>query len=101
MQEAIRLSFETMRNNTGGPFGAVVVKDGKVIARRGREVPVRVFFKQFSSDIGDLGMANNDSVGLVKLHVLGICLSHGMLAFGGISLIEDSEEVGLGQLDGA
>ena len=33
MREAIRLSFETMRNNTGGPFGAVVVKDGKIIAR--------------------------------------------------------------------
>jgi guanine deaminase len=33
MKEAIRLSFETMRNNTGGPFGAVVVKDGKIIAR--------------------------------------------------------------------
>ena len=33
MQEAITLSFETMRNNTGGPFGAVVVKDGKVIAK--------------------------------------------------------------------
>lgn len=33
MLEAIRLSFETMRNNTGGPFGAVVVKDGEIIAR--------------------------------------------------------------------
>ena len=33
MLEAIRLSFETMRNNTGGPFGAVIVKDGKIIAR--------------------------------------------------------------------
>ncbi len=33
MHEAIRLSFETMRNNTGGPFGAVVVKDGEIIAR--------------------------------------------------------------------
>lgn len=33
MHEAIRLSFETMRNNTGGPFGAIVVKDGKIIAR--------------------------------------------------------------------
>lgn len=33
MKEAIRLSFETMRNNTGGPFGAVVVKDGEIIAR--------------------------------------------------------------------
>ncbi len=33
MREAIRLSFDTMRSNTGGPFGCVVVKDGKVIAR--------------------------------------------------------------------
>ncbi len=33
MHEAIRLSFETMRSNTGGPFGAIVVKDGKIIAR--------------------------------------------------------------------
>jgi guanine deaminase len=33
MAEAIRLSFETMRNNTGGPFGAIVVKDGKIISR--------------------------------------------------------------------
>ena len=33
MREAIRLSFETMQNNTGGPFGAVIVKDGKIIAR--------------------------------------------------------------------
>jgi guanine deaminase len=33
MAEAIRLSLQTMRNNTGGPFGAVIVKDGKIIAR--------------------------------------------------------------------
>jgi guanine deaminase len=33
MAEAIRLSIETMRNNTGGPFGAVVVKDGKILSR--------------------------------------------------------------------
>lgn len=33
MREAIRLSFETMRNNTGGPFGCVVVKNGEIIAR--------------------------------------------------------------------
>ncbi|MEO8086999.1 MAG: nucleoside deaminase [Bacteroidota bacterium] len=33
MREAIRLSLDTMRSNTGGPFGAVVVKDGKIIAR--------------------------------------------------------------------
>lgn len=33
MKEAIRLSFETMRSGKGGPFGAVVVKDGKIISR--------------------------------------------------------------------
>ncbi len=33
MEEAIRLSFQTMRNGTGGPFGAVIVKDGEIIAR--------------------------------------------------------------------
>ncbi len=31
MQEAIRLSLENV-NNGGGPFGAVIVKDGKIIA---------------------------------------------------------------------
>ncbi|WP_422358795.1 nucleoside deaminase [Reichenbachiella sp.] len=33
MQEAIRLSVENVRSNTGGPFGAVIVKDGEIIAR--------------------------------------------------------------------
>ncbi len=33
MQEAIRLSIEQMRAGKGGPFGAVVVKDGQIIAR--------------------------------------------------------------------
>jgi guanine deaminase len=33
MWEAIRLSYETMRNNTGGPFGAVVVKNRAIISR--------------------------------------------------------------------
>jgi len=32
MHEAVRLSFETMRKGKGGPFGCVVVKDGKIIA---------------------------------------------------------------------
>jgi tRNA(Arg) A34 adenosine deaminase TadA len=33
MREAIRLSIENMRAGNGGPFGAVVVKDGKIIAQ--------------------------------------------------------------------
>jgi len=32
MREAIRLSIETMRAGKGGPFGAIVVKDGEIIA---------------------------------------------------------------------
>jgi guanine deaminase len=39
MQEAIALSFETMRLGKGGPYGAVVVKDGKVIGRGANQVP--------------------------------------------------------------
>jgi len=32
MRHAVRLSAERMRKGEGGPFGAVIVKDGKVIA---------------------------------------------------------------------
>ncbi|MFN4121980.1 MAG: nucleoside deaminase [Flavobacteriales bacterium] len=33
MREAIRLSKEGMDNNQGGPFGAVVVKNGQIVGR--------------------------------------------------------------------
>jgi len=33
MKEAIKLSFKGMRTNQGGPFGAVVVKNGKIVGR--------------------------------------------------------------------
>ena len=33
MAEAIRLSLEKMRQGQGGPFGAVIVKEGEIIAR--------------------------------------------------------------------
>ena len=33
MREAIRLSLRAMRRGQGGPFGAVVVRNGKVIGR--------------------------------------------------------------------
>ena len=33
MEEAIDLSLENMRSGKGGPFGAVVVKNGEIIAR--------------------------------------------------------------------
>lgn len=32
MAEAIRLAKENVKNGTGGPFGAVIVKDGEIIA---------------------------------------------------------------------
>jgi guanine deaminase len=33
MREAIRLSIQSMRRGKGGPFGAVVVRKGKIIGR--------------------------------------------------------------------
>jgi tRNA(Arg) A34 adenosine deaminase TadA len=38
MHEAIRLSLEMMREGKGGPFGAVIVKDGQIISRGWNEV---------------------------------------------------------------
>ncbi|GAB4254689.1 MAG: guanine deaminase [Saprospiraceae bacterium] len=38
MREAIRLAREGMRSKEGGPFGAVVVKDGKIIGRGNNRV---------------------------------------------------------------
>ena len=38
MQEAIRLSREGMREGRGGPFGAVVVRDGLVVSRGWNQV---------------------------------------------------------------
>lgn len=38
MQEAISLSIKGMQSNEGGPFGAVVVKDGKIIGRGNNKV---------------------------------------------------------------
>ena len=38
MQKAIDLSIENVRSGKGGPFGAVVVKDGKIIAQGANSV---------------------------------------------------------------
>ena len=38
MKEAIQLSIENVTQGKGGPFGAVVVKDGKIIARGANSV---------------------------------------------------------------
>jgi guanine deaminase len=38
MQEAIEEAFKGMKNNEGGPFGAVIVKENKILARAHNEV---------------------------------------------------------------
>ena len=38
MKKAIRISVANVEKQTGGPFGAVVVKDGKIIARGANQV---------------------------------------------------------------
>jgi tRNA(Arg) A34 adenosine deaminase TadA len=38
MKEAIRLSIENVTSGNGGPFGCVIVKNGKIIARGVNEV---------------------------------------------------------------
>src|SRR6187431_704447 len=38
MKEAIELSINNVKSGKGGPFGAVIVKDGKIIARGANSV---------------------------------------------------------------
>lgn len=38
LREAIRLALEKMREGKGGPFGAVIVKEGEIIARGWNQV---------------------------------------------------------------
>lgn len=38
MREAIRLSIENVESGAGGPFGCVIVKDGRIIARGANQV---------------------------------------------------------------
>jgi guanine deaminase len=38
MDEAFRQAYQSIRNNIGGPFGAVVVKNGRIIGKGGNRV---------------------------------------------------------------
>jgi len=38
MEEAVALSKKAITDNEGGPFGCVVVKDGKIIAKGNNKV---------------------------------------------------------------
>lgn len=41
MQQAIELAYENVRSGKGGPYGAVVVKNGKIIGKGTNEVTAR------------------------------------------------------------
>lgn len=38
MQEAVNAALKGMQNNEGGPFGCVIVKDGKIVGRGNNKV---------------------------------------------------------------
>ncbi len=38
MEEAVKYAYEGMRNNHGGPFGAVIVRNGEIIAHGNNQV---------------------------------------------------------------
>ena len=38
LNEAFDLAYQSVRNNIGGPFGAIVVMDGKIIGKGGNRV---------------------------------------------------------------
>ena len=40
MEKAISLAMENVANLTGGPFGAVIVKDGKIVGKGNNQVTV-------------------------------------------------------------
>lgn len=42
LEEAIRIAVENVRTGRGGPFGAVVVRDGSIIARGANRVTVNL-----------------------------------------------------------
>ncbi len=66
MLEAVKLSKENMDANLGGPFGAVIVKDGKIIGRGANRVTTSndptahaevVAIRDACSNIGDFSLA--------------------------------------------
>ena len=38
MREAVKMAFNGMNNNEGGPFGCIVVKDGRIVGRGNNKV---------------------------------------------------------------
>lgn len=69
MLEAIKLSKENMDANSGGPFGAVIVKDGKVIGQGANKVTSSndptahaevVAIRDACSNIGDFNLSGSE-----------------------------------------
>lgn len=67
MREAIRLSIENVESGKGGPFGCVIVKDGRIIARGANKVTSSndptahaevVAIRQACQELGDFQLAD-------------------------------------------
>lgn len=41
MKQAVQMALDNVRDRTGGPFGAIVVKDGQIVGRGRNEVTTR------------------------------------------------------------
>ena len=68
MDEALKEAYEGINNNHGGPFGSVIVKDGKIVGRGHNQV----LSKQDSTCHGEME-AIRDACKNLKTHDLSGC----------------------------